>query len=184
LCCGERKERGFMDSEQFDKVDKLADDVYEKFDDLYKQGVLADLESKMKEICVHLKKEYSVSINFDLEVFSDKKEQTITLIKRGMACFKGDSPYLATSGSTAHRYIVDGQIVKLPHDYCPNCWGEWDFKLLHNTCPYCDYSIGKEIKLLLDTDVCPNCEDGKVSLSNPQCQKCGVKLESGMVSWG
>ena len=173
-----------MDSEQFDKMDKLADDVYEKFDDLYKQGVLADIEAKLKDVCSHLKEEYSISINLDMEVFSSKKEQTITLTKRGLACFRGEKPYLASSGSTAHRYVVNGQIFKLPHDYCPNCWGEWDFKLLHHTCPVCDYSMGKEIKLLLDTDVCPNCEDGKVSRSNPQCIKCGVKIDSGMVNWG
>jgi len=173
-----------MDTDQFDRIHKLADDVYEKFDDLYKQGVLSDLEAKMKEICSSLKEEYSVSINFDMGVFSSEKEQLISLTKRGITCFGGGEPYLFSSGSTIHRYIVDGQIVKLPHDYCPNCWGEWDFKLLNNTYPSCDYIMGKEIKLLLDTDVCPNCEDGKVSLSNPQCPKCGVKLESSMVSWG
>ena len=173
-----------MDADQFDKIDELADDVYDKFDELHKKGIFADIETKMKEICSHLKEGDSISVNFDVEVFSAEKEQTITLIKRGLACSRDQETHLVRSGSTAHRYIVNGQIVKLPHDSCPNCWGEWDFKLLHTTCLSCEYTMGKEIKLLLDTDVCPNCEKGKVSRSNPKCEKCGVALDSGMINWG
>jgi len=173
-----------MDAEQFDSIEKLADNVYDKFDELYKKGIFAEIEAKMKDVCASLKEEYSISVNFDVEVFNSEKEQSITLTKRGIACFGGQAPYLASSGSTAHRYVVNGQIVKLPHDYCPHCWGEWDFKLLHTTCPSCDFMMGKEIKLLLDTDVCPNCEEGKVSHSNPQCTKCGVMLDGNVVNWG
>lgn len=173
-----------MEVDQFDRIENLSDDVYDKFEELHKKGVFADIESKLKEICSSLKEEYSISVNLAVEVFNAEKEKSMILLGRGIECSGGHEPHLATSGSTSHRYVVNGHIVKLPHDYCPNCWGEWDFKLLNLTCPLCDYTMGKEVKLLLDTDVCPGCEKGKVSRSNPQCERCGIALDSGMVNWG
>lgn len=173
-----------MEVDQFDRIENLSDEVYDKFEELHKKGVFADIESKLKEICSSLKEEYSISVNLAVEIFNPEKEKNITLLRRGIECSSGHETYLATSGSTSHRYVVNGHIVKLPHDYCPNCWGEWDFKLLHPTCPSCDYTMGKEVKLLLDTDVCPSCEKGKVSRSNPQCERCGIVLDSNMINWG
>ena len=44
--------------------------------------------------------------------------------------------------------------------------------------------MGREVKLLLDTDVCPFCEEGKVSLTAPVCDKCGQRIDPGIVVWG
>jgi len=47
-----------MDAEQFDSIEKLADNVYDKFDELYKKGIFAEIEAKMKDVCASLKEEY------------------------------------------------------------------------------------------------------------------------------
>ena len=44
--------------------------------------------------------------------------------------------------------------------------------------------MGPEVKLLLDTDVCPFCEEGKVSLTTPLCDKCGQGIDPNVVVWG
>ncbi len=43
-----------MEPDQFDKIENLSDDVYDKFEELYKKGAFADIENKMKEICSNL----------------------------------------------------------------------------------------------------------------------------------
>jgi len=102
-----------MDIDQFDRIDKLADDVYNKFEELHQKGAFVDIENKMKEICSYLNEKYAISVSLDVEVFSEEKERSITLVKRGLACSGDQEPYLARLGSTAHRYVVNGQIVKL-----------------------------------------------------------------------
>ncbi len=44
--------------------------------------------------------------------------------------------------------------------------------------------MGKEIKLLLDSDVCPFCGDGTVTVSKPVCNQCGFKIDPSTVVWG
>ena len=82
------------------------------------------------------------------------------------------------------RYVVSGDICQVPHDYCPSCWGMWDFKDQDRECPSCGIVLGNEIKILLDTDICPHCENGKVSAANPECSKCGYKVDLDIVTWG
>ncbi len=58
------------------------------------------------------------------------------------------------------------------------------FKLNHPSCSGCGATMGQDVKLLLDTDVCPFCEEGKVSLIAPVCDKCGQRIDPGIVVWG
>lgn len=173
-----------MEPTQFEGLDRLADDVYDKFEELRKKGLFADLEEKLKQACAKLGKNYSVSFNVDLDVFDSEKEKGMVLIKTGVACSGGDQPHRADGTSSVHTYIVNGMIRKVPHEYCPGCWGEWGFKLMHQACPHCGMKMGKEICLLLDTDICPNCEKGKVSRSNPKCNECNYAVDLKMVRWG
>ena len=43
--------------------------------------------------------------------------------------------------------------------------------------------MGREVKLLLDTDVRPFCEERKVSLTAPVCDKCGQRIDPNVVVW-
>jgi NAD-dependent SIR2 family protein deacetylase len=80
--------------------------------------------------------------------------------------------------------VVDGDIQTVPDDRCPKCYGVWDFKLDHRSCSKCGATLGREVKLLLDADVCPFCEKGKVSLTVPTCDKCGQQIDPDIVVWG
>ena len=43
---------------------------------------------------------------------------------------------------------------------------------------------GDEVTFLLDTNVCPHCENSPISVHNPQCEKCGYVADQNIVSWG
>jgi hypothetical protein len=44
--------------------------------------------------------------------------------------------------------------------------------------------MGNQVKLLLDNDLCPFCEDGEITLVNPQCQKCDYEVNPEFIAWG
>lgn len=174
-----------MDVKTFEKLDRLGEDTNAKFEELYKQGAFKDLEKHMDKICMEIGKNLSVNISFELSVFDSSRQKEMSLDKCGISCFGGEKPYqVPGEGSTPHTYIVKGQMRKVPHDYCPECWGEWDFKMKHTTCPACGLDLGKDVKILLDTSVCPNCEDGKVTAANPKCDKCGCVVDARYIHWG
>jgi predicted amidophosphoribosyltransferase len=117
-------------------------------------------------------------------VFDTEREKEITLLSTGYACFPGEPPFEMSGDSTAQRYVVDGEMCQCPHDYCPKCWGDWDFKFKFPECPECGAKLGEDVKLLLDTDVCPYCEEGKVTMNQPVCSECGYELDPTKVVWG
>src|SRR6185369_11896184 len=106
---------------------------------------------------------YAVSLTCSVEVTDQRKERTLPLLNTGLYTSDGTEPYRTWGDSTPQRYVVEGDIRVVPHDRCPRCWGEWDFKWLHRRCPSCAAELGKNCKVLLDSDVCPNCEQGKVT---------------------
>ncbi|MFT5324513.1 MAG: hypothetical protein ACI8P0_002375, partial [Planctomycetaceae bacterium] len=62
--------------------------------------------------------------------------------------------------------------------------GRWDFKSKFPTCESCGSEMGKDVRLLLDTDCCPNCEKGTLTASQPQCTECGFSVNPDHVVWG
>ena len=174
-----------MDVEKSKQIDALGDLMHDKFEELYVKQAFKDIQNKLNEICATLEDRYSVTFFFDLNVFDSKREKMITVFQTGLTCGgKDQSRRCQGAGSSFHTYIVDGKRVGIPHDYCPNCWAEWDFKFLHRECPGCGFALGENIQVLLDTDVCPNCEEGKVTRSNPKCDKCGQTMDPTVVHWG
>lgn len=63
-------------------------------------------------------------------------------------------------------------------------WELWDFKFIHRSCEHCDAELGKNVKVLLDTDVCPQCERGTVTAVVPRCSECGFQVDSTILTWG
>ena len=107
-----------------------------------------------------------------------------SLLTLGLSTSEGKPPFKIYGDSTPQKYVVNGEIQVVPHDRCPHCYGVWDFKLNHLSCTECGATMGQEVKLLLDTDVCPFCEEGKVSLTAPVCEKCGHQIDPSVVVWG
>jgi hypothetical protein len=173
-----------MKEDEFKSLDPLADLVNEACEKWLDSDKLSGLKEAMCKVSASLPATYSISVVVELRVYDEGREQVVNLLSTGLSTSSGGAPYRTTGDSTVHRYVVDGDICELPHDYCPHCWGPWDFKLLHPTCRNCGYSLGEEVKLLLDTDVCPHCEDGIVSATNLTCRKCGFALDPSFVLWG
>ncbi len=173
-----------MDQSTFEAVDPLLDEISELIEEALSSEPLAALRQKLTQVSKLIGDPRSLSLNVTLEVFDRDREQSLPLLNTGLSCFPGDEPFRTWGDSTPQRYIIDGQIQVVPHDHCPKCWGDWDFKLTHKSCPHCDAVLGENCKLLLDTDVCPNCEEGKISMAKPNCDKCGFEIDPHLVSWG
>ena len=45
-------------------------------------------------------------------------------------------------------------------------------------------TLGKNCKLLLDSDECPNCQKGKVTVEKPRCDECGFVVDRLTAAWG
>jgi len=177
-------EKQLMDKKTFETIDPVVDEIAEVANELLESAATEKLRSVLTELNKTLGSRYLVGLHFNVTVFDTEKERTLPVLQTGLAGFDRDKPFLACGDSTSQRYIVDGEMLVVPHDRCPQCWKEWDFKLLHPACSHCGISLGKEVKILLDTDICPNCEEGKVSISKPRCKKCGFVVDPNQVTWG
>lgn len=173
-----------MDVNTYDQTHDLAESLFTELQRLYREKRLVKVEEKLKEISAGLPKGYSVTVNFSVEVFDETREKSLKTTDAGITCTDGIPPYLSTNESTPAKYIVDGVIMKVPHDHCPNCWSRWGFKSRIQECKECGYRMGKEIKLLLDTDICPFCENSKISYAHPLCEKCGFVADKNIIVWG
>lgn len=172
-----------MDKTTFEIIDPIVDEIADATTDI--------LESQTQELRVLLTKlakaigsRYSVSLDISVGIFDEAKERALPVLQTGLSGFGGDKPYQTWADSTPQRYIVTGEMAVVPHDRCPRCWEVWDFKFKHPTCSHCGATMGKEVKLLLDSDVCPFCEKGKVSMAKPICDSCGYHVDPETVTWG
>ena len=165
------------------KIDLAAQKFHALFDQLDKEGRF----DEVKEILSDLSKEdsdYTPEIGFELCLTSERKENTIDILKTGIS-FSEESDGFRTEGSSSFsRYLLNGEIHDLPHEYCPNCWESWLYKFESLECPSCEIELGKDLKLLLDSDECPHCGEGKVTRDNPNCTSCNFFADPKYVSWG
>jgi len=173
-----------MDKETFKTTEVHLDKIAEIVDDAFDSGRLLALQRELAELSTALGKRYSVSANITVDVFDQEQERTLPLLNTGVSAFAGQPPFRTWNDSTPQRYVVDGEIQVVPHDRCPKCWDSWDFKFENRSCPHCGTTLGENCKVLLDTDTCPNCEQGTVSMTKPTCDKCGFELDTSVVIWG
>ncbi len=173
-----------MDKSTFEMVDPLMDEIAESTDQVLDSPELAQLRTLLTELKKELGDRYLVSLGVTVDVFDQEKERGLPLLQMGLSGFGDAEPYHATGDSSPQKYVADGEIQVVPHDRCPVCWEVWDFKFKHQSCRGCGATLGDNVKVLLDTDVCPHCEKGKVSMTTPVCPKCGHKVDLNLVTWG
>ena len=173
-----------MKDNEFKILDELADAVNDKVDSLAESGQFDELLKKLQEATGKLPESFSVSFDIQLNVFDENKEKMVPILRTGFATSQEKEPYRHFADTSEQKYMVDGEMCIIPDDYCPNCWSEWDFKFKFPTCPICDYELGNQVKYLLDDDICPMCDEGKVSINNPVCDKCGYEVDKDKVVWG
>lgn len=173
-----------MDPSTFEAADSLVDEIAEIVDSVLLSDQLTKLRQVLEELGKTLGPRYSASLNVIVDVFDRKRETALPLLNTGLST-SDDRPLFRTWGdSSPQRYVVNGDIQVVPNDRCPKCWELWGFKFDHRTCGHCGTTLGRDCKVLLDSDVCPQCENGSVSMTKPVCDKCGYKVDLNLVTWG
>lgn len=170
-----------MDAETFNAsqlfLDKIAEVAEKQFDSGELRGLVAEFARLVG-------KRQVVSVSIVVDVLDEDKECSIPLLTTGLSAFHGKEPFRSWGDSSPQRYVVEDGIKVVPNDRCPSCWHRWDFKLQNESCPNCGITMGDNCKLLLDTDECPWCNEGKVSMVKPHCDKCGYDVDPQKVVWG
>lgn len=173
-----------MNSKDYADCEKLADKMLDLFEAQYEQGDFDAIEQELAKISARLEERYQVSARITFEIFDKTKEKTILLADTGITAVGGEEPEVFSEADSADSYIVDGEVVRIPHSYCPVCWGDWETKKDNKACPSCGAAMGRKVKLLLDTGMCPHCGEGKVSRANPTCPRCFTQIGESEIHWG
>lgn len=173
-----------MEKTTFQAADPIVDEVSEAASILLQDVSTKELCRLLTKLTEAIGSRYEVSLSLNVDIFEEAKNRTMPLLQTGLSGFGGAKPFQTWGDSSPQRYIADGEMLIVPHDRCPKCWEVWDFKFLHPTCANCGATLGKDVKVLLDSDVCPWCEEGKVSMTQPVCSKCGRQVDPKMVTWG
>jgi hypothetical protein len=173
-----------MDKSSFESADpiveRLADEISRVLDSAQFEGI----RQALAELGEAVGQRYSVHLNVTIEVFDPGRSHPLPLLMTGLSTSDGKVPYQTWGDSTPQKYVVDGEMQVVPHDRCPRCYGTWDFKFQHGSCSGCGATLGRDVKVLLDTDVCPQCEEGRISMSSPVCEECGFRVDPVLVVWG
>lgn len=170
-----------MDADTFDAIDPLLDQIADLAE---KQLDSAELRRLVAELGKLVGKGRVASLSIVVDVFDEDKECSLPLLTTGLSASPGHEPSRTWGDSSPQRYVVEDGIKVVPHDRCPRCWQVWDFKLQNPTCSHCGLTMGEQCKLLLDSDECPWCNEGKVTVAKPRCSKCGHEVDRQKVVWG
>lgn len=173
-----------MDQEHFQVADHGVDQIAELLDPILQSPAFGEVRAALARLGKALGERYAVTLSCLVEVTDHEKERSLPLLTTGLCTSKGEEPHMVSGDSTPQRYLVDGQIQVLPHDRCPKCWGPWDFKFQNRQCRSCGAELGREVRVLVDSDVCPYCEEGKVTVQRPRCTQCGFEVDGSLVAWG
>ncbi len=173
-----------MDPAIFDAADPFVNKISEMIDSALVSDQFADLRKALEEMSKAIGPRHSVSLSVILDICDEAREEALPLLNTGLSAAHDASPYRTWGDSSIQRYVVNGEIQVVPHDRCPKCWGVWDFKFDNRTCENCGTTLGQNCKVLLDSDVCPHCDEGSVSMFKPVCTRCGYEVDLNLVTWG
>jgi hypothetical protein len=173
-----------MDKATFEAADPILNEISDAVTKLLDSPEVQNLRDLLTKLSTAVGDRYGITLDVNVHVFNHKREAAIPLLQTGLAGFERGEVYQHYADSSPQRYTVEGEMQVVPHDRCPKCWEVWDFKFKHPTCGHCGAAMGKNVKLLIDNDVCPWCEKGNISMSKPVCDKCGHEVDPKTVVWG
>lgn len=173
-----------MDPDKFNAAEPFTDKLADLVDKALLSEQLADLRKTLDELNKVVGPRYSASLNVTVDIFDRERTKSLPLLNTGLSATDDGPPYRTWADSSPQRYLIKGEIQVVPHDRCPSCWEYWDFKFENRTCLHCGTTLGQDCKVLLDSDVCPHCERGSVSMTNPVCDDCGFKVDLNLAAWG
>jgi hypothetical protein len=168
---------------EFIKVEPTLEALCDEIDRLLEGNESAKLRELLVKLGEALGESLGVSLRFSLDVVDWQREQGLSLLQTGVSVHEGET-HRTYDDASVHRYLVNGEIEVVPHDRCPICWQDWAFKFENRECPHCEAALGKNVRLLIDGDVCPFCEQGTLTSDKPKCDRCGFELDPATVYWG
>lgn len=172
-----------MTPEQFQNADLLLDTVADQLGEWIESEGSSELRKTLARLSEQLDG-LSISLDMTVGVFDPERGNMLPLLQTGLSSSAGKPAYQTHADSTPMRYLTNGEMTVVPHDRCPCCWAAWDFKELHHACPSCRVRLGEEVKFLIDSNVCPHCENGSVTPAEPNCDQCGFEVNPEHVAWG
>jgi hypothetical protein len=170
-----------VDADTFDALEPLLDRIADIAEQQFESVELRRLVAELGKL---VGKGRLASISIVVDVFDDDRQCSLPLLTTGLSASPDHEPARTWGDSSPQRYVVPGGIKVVPHDRCPHCWQVWDFKLQTSTCSHCGLTMGEQCKLLLDSDECPWCNEGKVTVARPRCSRCGHEVDRQTVVWG
>jgi hypothetical protein len=173
-----------MKEAEFKGVQGTRDHVYARCRTWLDSAQFKEIREALKQASATLPADYSIALEISFRIVDDNREEALSLFTTGLETSAGNDPYPTNGDCSVHRYVVNGEICQVPHDRCPNCWGDWEFKLQNPVCQCCGFEMGNQVKLLLDSDICPHCEQGTVTMTQPMCARCGFLVDQHGVTWG
>ncbi len=173
-----------MDRSTFESADLVLDEMSPMLDEFLDSDQFSGVRHALARLSEIVGARYSVNLTVCVDVFDPDRSHALPLLTVGLSTSEGKPPHKTYGDSTPQKFVVGGEMQVVPHDRCPICFGIWDFKLKNPSCSECGATMGPDVKLLLDSDVCPFCEEGKVSMGVPVCDKCGLTIDPGIVVWG
>ena len=172
-----------MKQSEFRQLEPTVNKIQDIIDEMLNTGHFTQIKELLAEAIGELPDNYSLNLDIDFSVFDNQREKVIQLLQTGLTTSEGE-PYQHSADTSPLKYMVDGEMCIVPEEFCPHCWGEWQFKFKHTTCPECGYELGKQVKYLLDDDTCPCCQEGAVTIDRPVCDSCGYEVDPKRVVWG
>ncbi|WP_010588361.1 hypothetical protein [Schlesneria paludicola] len=173
-----------MDQRTWEQVEPQLAEMASELERLLASPDATKLRDMLAKVSRTMPRHHSASLNCALEIFDSQREKSFPVLTIGMGVSELGEVFSTLGESGSHRYIVNGEIEVVPQDRCPKCLDEWGFKWICHQCPHCDAQLGVNCWMLLDSDRCPNCEDGTVSADDPHCHQCGVFIDPKFVRWG
>ena len=118
-----------MDPATFEAADPLVDKIADLVDSALLSDQLANLRQALDELGKAVWSRYSANLTVVVDLFDREREKALPLLNTGLSATDSRTPYRTWGDSTPQRYLVNGEIQVVPHDYCPKCWQLWDFKI-------------------------------------------------------
>lgn len=172
-----------MGPEKFKEANKIVDSIANEVSGLHDTGHLDEVQKSLEHFCRNLDEKLSINVTINVNIFDEDREKSVELTEFGYSCNGGERAYPVSSREAFNRYKINNEIVEIPASYCPVCWSIWDFKEFGQSCRECNNTFGKEVKLLLDNNSCPDCGEGEITEWEPKCKNCGFYVDPKCVVW-
>ena len=179
-----------MNLAEFDQIDRFAVHLEDLLEKAIRDGSFGWLQKEMEKAVRGLPPEVSLRVKMKVELVHEDRENALRLSSMGFsAAGTGSDPSVQPhadplfDGATMQTYEVLGNLHRAPHDVCPNCWAPWSDKMSRLRCPHCFVEMGKEVRVVVEKGLCPNCEQGKVSPDDPVCPGCNRRIDPSCVVW-